>query len=425
MFVLNYLTPLVGDDLSMTKYNSLEKLILASEHDYFNWNGRIFGQGFARLLNSMPKSVTDILNSLMMVILTLIILLIVTKDWTKPSILKLVSEIMLLIIALPNFGETVLWHAGAGNYLWVSCLVLGFILVYKRYLDTRTADTLINFRQIMLATIMLAFGGMAGWSNENTAGGCLIIVVLLVIYQIKRDQKVTLWQITGLLGNLIGVIFIAKAPGNLVRTKAGNPEYLQYSLIKKFTIGFDKVSTDFVAHYLVLVITICILASLAYFYYQDIEATLITTFITISGFATIFVLVFSPVMQQVSRSWTGGILYLIIALLIVIPERFDVTIGNVVVTNMVLVLVLLGSFKSINGVIDLKLMSNQINARYQYIDQQKLKGNKIVLVKPYQYLGKTDFAQFMNWDVGTDPDKTPNFHYYDYFGVKVKTKGNR
>lgn len=88
----------------------------------------------------------------------MIILLIVTKDWTKPSILKLVSEIMLLIIALPNFGETVLWHAGAGNYLWVSCLVLGFILVYKRYLDTRTADTLINFRQIMLATIMLAFG---------------------------------------------------------------------------------------------------------------------------------------------------------------------------------------------------------------------------------------------------------------------------
>lgn len=109
-------------------------------------------------------------------------------------------------------------------------------------------------------------------------------------------ERTNIWVSCLVLGNLIGIIFIAKAPGNLVRTKAGNPEYLQYSLIKKFTVGFDRVSTDFIAHYLILVVIICILVSLAYFYYQDIEAT----FITISGFTTIFVLVFSPVMQQVS-----------------------------------------------------------------------------------------------------------------------------
>ena len=64
---------------------------------------------------------------------------------------------------------------------------------------------------------MFALGILAGWCNENTSGGALLIVLGYLGWQFYTKRKLSLWMFTGVAGNAIGLALMALAPGNKIR----------------------------------------------------------------------------------------------------------------------------------------------------------------------------------------------------------------
>ena len=63
---------------------------------------------------------------------------------------------------------------------------------------------------------MFALGILAGWCNENTSGGALLIVLGYLGWQFIQNESF-LWMFTGVAGNAIGLALMALAPGNKIR----------------------------------------------------------------------------------------------------------------------------------------------------------------------------------------------------------------
>jgi hypothetical protein len=73
----------------------------------------------------------------------------------------------------------------------------------------------------------------------------------------------------------------------------------------------------------------------------------------------------------------------------------------------------------VEGSADILLMRRVVNMRYTAIQQQKAAGKKVAVVAPYQYHAQTGYAAYMNWELLTGTGGSPNYHYQDYFKIKV------
>ena len=64
--------------------------------------------------------------------------------------------------------------------------------------------------------LMFALGILAGWCNENTSGGALLIVLGYLGWQFYTKRKLSLWMFTG-VAVILGLALMALAPGNKIR----------------------------------------------------------------------------------------------------------------------------------------------------------------------------------------------------------------
>ena len=127
MFLWNYSTPLWDDDLEPAKYSGVLEILAQTKADYFGWNGRIVGQTLFRLLSVGDHLLVSLLNATVFVIFIRLIYALVKKD--RDNLLYMTITLF-LVLTLPVFGQTILWKAGAGNYLWVVTINLAFIYIY-------------------------------------------------------------------------------------------------------------------------------------------------------------------------------------------------------------------------------------------------------------------------------------------------------
>ena len=81
-----------------------------------------------------------------------------------------------------SFGQTMLWICGACNYLWGSVIILGFVTLYRHFLEAPQ-----KLRHGALAAGgMFLYGIAAGWCNENTSGGGLLLVLMFGMNASRR-----------------------------------------------------------------------------------------------------------------------------------------------------------------------------------------------------------------------------------------------
>ncbi|MEO2652537.1 DUF6056 family protein, partial [Enterococcus mundtii] len=81
MVILNFLTPLIADDIEyMYKTTSFSTILHDEYMQYMNWTGRSVVHIIARLFLLMPKIVFNFMNPLIYVLLTILIYKISTKD---------------------------------------------------------------------------------------------------------------------------------------------------------------------------------------------------------------------------------------------------------------------------------------------------------------------------------------------------------
>ena len=216
MFAVNTLTPYIADDYTYATSNSLYDVFNNEYWQYMNWGGRSIAHINARIFLMMPKIVFNVINSFIYVLLTVLVYffakLKVKEDF---SVVTYIFVSACLWLYLPDFGQTVLWLTGSCNYLWGTVFVLLFLCPYRLYFS---GETVFKGKWIPLI-IMFFIGVFAGWSNENTSGGCILLILLLSGYEIYNKMKIKSWMVSGFLGALIGFSFMVLAPGNALRSQ--------------------------------------------------------------------------------------------------------------------------------------------------------------------------------------------------------------
>lgn len=240
-FILNVLTPLsFGDDYvysfiweghsiyeplseNAIRVSSFKDLFTSQVLHYFTWSGRIVSHLLAQFFLWTGKSVFNVCNALVS------ILLVAEIYWCSHKGIKnlnadagMLCGIFFALWAFsPGFGDVFLWLDGACNYLWTTAILLGFLLPYiRRYYSLSEV-----IHQNRSFSLCMFFGGIiAGCTNENTV--CWVILLLIVF--VFRSWKIGNMEHSlylGVAGLVIGYALLMFTPGNTARLLAERNSY--------------------------------------------------------------------------------------------------------------------------------------------------------------------------------------------------------
>lgn len=259
MFVFNYLTPLIADDytysirgfdfrITQIRPTHFVEIFKYQVNHYFTWGGRSVVHTLAQIFLLFGKSVFNVLNSVIYVILTLLIYGHIT-GYKKANIWLYLMINALLWSINPVFGQTTLWLIGASNYLWGTSIILMFLLPFRLNYD-RT----INMSKWWNLPLFALLSLLAGWSNENTSGaGILLAVMFVAIHVFVFKRKLKVWMIVGILFACIGLALLVLAPGNAIRS-----EYFNVTFIDKLIKSFEMIRIYFIPYvFLFLFVLVC------------------------------------------------------------------------------------------------------------------------------------------------------------------------
>lgn len=311
-FSLNLLTRVMRDDYSYS-FNFATKERVASFGDIFQSlavhyrkvNGRLVVHFFAHLFLWLGKGAFAVLNTLGFSVLTVLICCHARGTFRPFDPYAALAAFLGLWVLTPAFGESFLWVTGAANYLYGMLLILLFLLPFRRLWDADSEEK----HPIPAAQAAFCGGVLAGWTNENTAGALLVLLLCELAGLLARKRRVPLWFWAGLLGCAAGLALLVLAPGELSRLDgAGGMGGLRAILRRALKITYQLVKYLWPG----------ILAWAALLYRllrrggggRDLALPL---GFLLAGLAAAYSMALSPVMP--ARVWSGPIVYFLISLL--------------------------------------------------------------------------------------------------------------
>ena len=416
MLTLNNLTPLLADDYEyLYKTKSWMTILIDEYNQYMTWTGRSVVHIIARIFLLLPKGIFNVFNALAYTIVTyLVYRLTLQKQDEKYNSFRFIIIQVLFWLFTPAFGEVFLWETGSANYLWGSLIILSFLYVYHREIIEEHVFT----KTKLMIFLMFALGILAGWCNENTSGGALLIVLGYLGWQFYTKRKLSLWMFTGVAGNAIGLALMALAPGNKIR--ATYFARSTWSLPRKAMTGIITIFEQMKENLsLFLVILILLLVLYAYIS-QDKKRVYLSVVYFISGMATMLVLAISPAALDYGRSYYGAVLFLIIAFSMSLPN-YKVNIRFSPIYSVLYVILVCTFFMNVMvGVSDVFLSKLDLTKQYSYLVEQEKKGNINNVFPDISYSNTTKYSAYSNHlsHVKTNSDAQVNRSVAKYYGLE-------
>lgn len=269
-FLLNYFTPLAGDDFqyqnifgSQERIGSLADIVQSQWKHYFTWGGRSVVHTIDQFFLMYDKMAFNIANTIVFLLFVLLIYKCVYPNGISNSFLAL--EYIALWFCIPGVGTSIVWQTMSCNYLWGSTMVLALFLPYRFLLnsDSRAGQASQPlWKNILLAVLMLPAGLLAGWSIE--AGGAMLLagIVLILFWQKRGSRRIAAWEITGLLGALAGYALLILAPGNYARAEYVNANFGHGNIVVELAYRIARESYYMIIHMGVLLfaaVLLCVL----------------------------------------------------------------------------------------------------------------------------------------------------------------------
>lgn len=232
MLAANLMTPRIVDDLSdaITEGSVWKGLLSQLRTSYSILTGRTVADALSGMFSSYPKIFFNICNAFIYVLLILLICLhgIGSRrlEESKTVVLLLLTE-GVVFFTVPYFGQVALWTCGACNYLWTMAIMLTFLLPFRVYTEfcltggegNALSDFLTQHEKMLCWLSVL--GIIAGWTNENTAGGMILLEMLMIGVLLFDKKRVPFYLYSGLVFSVTGFLLLILAPGNYVRRTAG------------------------------------------------------------------------------------------------------------------------------------------------------------------------------------------------------------
>ncbi len=434
IFIFNILTPMMTDDLfyakTVSEASSFWELAQQEYQQYMTWSGRSVSHLILRCFLKMDKMIFNVANSLVFIWLTLLIYWNVEHKKKYDTGIYILINLFVWIFGVV-FCQTVLWETGACNYLWGSAIILSFVTLY-RYGIAHTKE----LRHPLLWTAgMPLLGVLAGWCNENTSGGGILMLLICLGFYLfdekRRDYSLTgdnnksgvfrwkvlrPWMITGLLGQILGFVFMVSAPGNAVRAQAAEEEH---SGLFAYISRFQKITLAVRENFLLLLI-IGLLLFIIVRYQRDnwkvlwrTERNGLTWFFVF--LATCYALVMTP--EPMPRAYFGAGIFLIISVTQFYADVSGIeSVFAVLKTGLLSVMLLLMFFAYMDSGANLARIYREYNERDVYLIQKAEEGVEDVTIPMLRPDFETKYSDGYNSDIHDDPGYWINVAYATYYG---------
>ncbi|MDT2596866.1 DUF3329 domain-containing protein [Enterococcus dongliensis] len=415
-FLLNYLTPLIADDFAYIYKTSSFTSIFHDEYlQYLHQNGRSIAHIMARFFLLMPKMIFNLVNPIIFLGIVYFIYKMSNHNRIKYNSIRFFLIVISIFLFVPKFGETLLWETGSFNYLWTFLIMVSFIYIYHKKI---ISNEIIN---IPILT-MFVFGIFAGWCNENTSAGTLLLIIGYIVIETKVNRRaIANWMISGLLGEILGFIVMMNSPGNKIRS--GWFVRSSWSVPKKFFYGLADVSNALAKNADILIILTVISIIFCIFLYRTKYNYILGIMYLLVGAATCYSLSISPAGFNWGRSYFGGIMFIIIAFIVCFPDfkEKNFSIITPVFSTILLSLTIYTFFNFTTGLVDIYESYGQINQRYSFIISEKKKGNVHPEVSDFELHPKTEYPAYSPALSHIDSDENYKYNKYtaSYFGVKT------
>ena len=413
IYIYNLLTPLMSDDLLFDRslYSSIGDIFREEYNQYLSWNGRSVLQIILKICSLMPLILFQLCNSLCFVICSLLIYCNINPKNKYDSVLYLLIQLCIWNFSV-DFSQTVLWLSGACNYLWGITIILGFITLY-RYLMGNAK----KIKHIKVTTIgMFVYGILAGWGNENTSGGAILIILMFSAMYFYENHKLEKWMDSGIFGMIIGFLFLLLAPGNQVRGEIMKAEETYTGIYAFISRGLKVIKA--MDKYLFIYMAVIIVLG-TYFYYQKYKAEqLKEVFIfAIAALATAGVLILTP--EPMPRAYFGANIYMMIAALQMIQgirekDTFMISlkIGAIMAASIAMI------FVYIEEGANLARILREVKERETYIEEQVELGKRELTLPMLRPQFKSKYSYMYDSDISKDEDWWMNEVYCIAYGLE-------
>lgn len=428
MLLFNTLSPFCYDDYSNSvnsvtgeKVTSIKDIYESVVVFYKTWGGRVFGDMFAHAAFLFPKVVYNIISSFAYIFF--IFLIARHVDPFEELKASLVLYVMLLSwLCIIFFGDVFLWMAGTVNYLFTVDIVLAYLLVYRKNINTDS-----TFRCVCKCIGIFILGIAAGWCNENTAAAVPVMVIAFwFYYKYIAKEKIQSWFYVGFVGVCIGSALLVLAPGVRVRIDVYTlNSFESKNWFCKYLYRFGVVTVLSLLWISPLLIVYPLLLSKAKIKKSYFLASPVLVY-CIGAFVSTYCLILSPAVSR--RSFLIVDVFLFVILLLLLKEaKVDVKATKYyriifkVAVVLAVVSCLFSTFGNIRNYIDHKEME-------AFILAQKENGITDIIVEvPRTLVGDIHKAQMYIPEMAEDPATWYNlieakYHYNidSIIGVKHK-----
>lgn len=424
IFVYNFLTPYMSDDyfykIEVQQAQNLFDLLKQQYGEYISHNGRVIGQFNMRLSLIFDKQVFNVVNSLMFIALVFLIYANIKRK-KKYDIFVLLLIITFLWRYAVDFGQTMLWICGACNYLWGSVIILGFVTFFRYLL--RKAEQIKH--PVLTAVGTFFFALAAGWCNENTSGGGLLLALLFGInfwYDRKKEGQKSFYPFMGatVLGMCCGLLGMITAPGVKSRSQVmQEDEYTGFvgllSRIYKITMTVRKL---FFVIFVMIIITIVVLAVRKQLCtWTQIRRNEMILFL-VAAVATCYALAIAP--TAMDRAFFGAGIFLVIACIQgIIDAARDDQILLIAKYSLVSIFCLWFAFNYFDNLVNLARIYREENERITMIVEEKEnpEGTGIVVLPELRQEFRNPYSYMHDSDLEDDSGYWINLFYEAYYDV--------
>lgn len=419
MFSLNWMTPFKFDDYGYyVKTKSIWTIFSDEYHQYMTWTGRSVVHVILRLFAKLPKIFFNIFNSVIFLALVYQILRLTKIKQTDRiysyGIFKLLFIFSSLWLFVPVYRDVFLWMSGSINYSTAMVIMLGFILYYHNYVTNENIDN-DHWSKIIW---MFLLGILAGWCNENTSGGTIFIIlgysIISVVLQKKKIQK---WMLSGFVGSVIGYLILVLAPGNAIRSEYFSRN--QLSFFGKILDGLTPIAYSLRENAAPLIILTFLVLIFSFMVTKLNLVNLISALFLVGGLLTIWALIISPAAISWSRSYFGGIIFILISLYVSVFNLFTAkdSSSKLLISGVFAYVLPLFICSFFIGIADIYRNYSAFTIQQGEIAKQLEAGEKDIVVEPLRYLSKTNFTVSNAEDFSTNKDSSRNKAVAAYLGV--------
>jgi len=425
IYAYNLLTPYWSDDyfyaFQARQASSLWELIRQQYGEYLSNSGRVIGQFNIRLSLLGSKHIFNVINTGMFGALVLLMYANIRRK-KKYDILLLLLIILFLWRYTVDFGQTMLWICGSCNYLWGSVFILGFVTLCRHLFENMDKIK----HPVLVATGMFFFGILAGWCNENTSGGGLLLILLFAANYIWDKKKAGTFKlhpfmVTAALGMCCGLLGMVSAPGVRSRSAVMSAgEYTGFvgllSRTYKTTMTVRELFFELLAILLIVFVILTVQKKLGQ--WSLIRKNESVLFL-VAAAATAYVLAVIP--TTADRAFFGAGVFLMIAVLqgIVDIDTDKESLLQAAKYALTGVLCLWLFFTYMDGLVNVARIYREETERIEMIKADKAdpNGDGIVIVPKLREEFETPFSNGHMSDMENDKNYWINVFYEIYYDV--------